>query len=209
MLELAALGPPARVLDVGCGAAQTLRHMKLNRPAELLGVDTNVRALALGCRFARLENLPVTLATATAYALPFREDSFDLVFSRVALNYMHQRRALTEIVRVLRPGGIIFCRAERIWHDFSLIVRSRTARSLVCRCRDFGYGMIQSLTGSQMMPGSRMRGGRAFATAHRLGQILRSLGCHVLRRTESPNCPMILGHRTQLIVVARKEPGPV
>jgi SAM-dependent methyltransferase len=206
MLELAGLCSGTRVLDVGCGAAQTLRQMELDRPIELLGVDTNPRALALGCRFARLQNLPVTLAMATAYALPFRDDSVDLVLSRVALNYMHQRRALTEMVRVLRPGGIIFCRAERIWHDFSLIVRTRSARWLVGRCLDLGYGVVHSLTGLQMTPGrSQLRGRRAFATEHRLGQTLKSLGCCVLRRTEIPNCQTILGHRTQLIVVARKD----
>ena len=175
------------------------------RPVDLVGVDTHSKALALGCQFARLENLPVTLARATAYALPFRDGGFDLVLTRVALNYMHQRTALTEMVRVLRPGGILFCRVEGIWHDLSLIAGSRSAPDLLCRGLDFGYGIIHSLTGWQMTPGSPLRGGRTFVTSSRLVRILESLNCRILRITESPNGPKLLGHRTQLIVVAQRE----
>ena len=139
--RLGAIGPRVRVLDVGCGAAQTLRLLEPDRPVERAGVDTNLRALALGCQLAGLERIPITLAAATAHALPFREGSFDLGLTRVALNYMHQRRALTEMARVLRPGGFLFCRVERVWHDLSLIVGSPSSAALLCRCRDFGYGV--------------------------------------------------------------------
>ena len=206
MLELGAIGPRVRVLDVGCGAAQTLLQMEPDRPVDLVGVDTSLNSLAMGCQFAQFQNVPVTLAMATSYALPFRQGSFDLVLTRVALNYMHQRRALSEMVRVLRPGGFIFCRVERIWHDLSLIVRWRSTRGLVCRSRDLCYGVINSLTGWQTVPGSLLRGGRAFATAGQLVRILKSLGCRVVRDTESPNCPSILGRQTQLTVIAQKEP---
>ena len=158
ILELGAIGPRIRVLDIGCGAAQTLRLLEPDRPVEMAGVDTNLRALALGCQFSRLERIPITLAVATAHALPFREGSFDLALTRVALNYMHQRRALTEMVRILRPGGFLFCRVERVWHDLSLIVRSPPSTALLCRCRDLGYGLIHSLVGWQTTPGSVLRG---------------------------------------------------
>jgi SAM-dependent methyltransferase len=207
LLELDAVGPQVRALDVGCGAAQTLRLLQPDRPVELFGVDVDLSALALGCRFALLEGLSVTLAMAPAYALPFRECSFDLVLTRVALNYMHQRRALTEMVRVLRPGGTLFCGVEGIRHDLSYMVRSRSLRALVCRCRDFGYGVVHSLVGWQPMPGSTLRGGRTFATAYRLGRILESLGCRVCRASESPDGPEFMGRRTQLIVIARRAPS--
>ena len=205
ILSLDAIGPRVRVLDVGCGAAQTLRSLEPDRPVELVGVDANVRALALGSQFARIERIPLLLAAASAYALPFQDQSFDLILSRVALNYMHQRRALTEMIRTLRPGGFLFCRVERIWHDLALIADSPSPKALACRCRDLGYGVIHSLAGSQPTPGSTLRGGRAFATAGRLRRSLESLDCHVLRVVESPNGPKFLGHRTQLVVVAQRE----
>jgi SAM-dependent methyltransferase len=207
MLEIGAVGCRVRVLDVGCGAAQTLRLLESGRPVDLVGVDLDLSSLALGCRFAGLEGIPVTLAMASAYALPFREGSFDLVLSRVALNYMHQRQALTEMVRVLRPGGYLFCGVERIWHDLSYMVGSRSLRALVCRCRDCGYGVVHSLMGWQPTPGSTLRGGRTFATARRLGRILESLGCRVCRVLESPFSPEFMGRRSQLIVIAQRQPG--
>lgn len=206
MLKLDAVGPQVRALDVGCGAAQSLRLLQPDRPVELVGVDVDLSALALGCQFASLEGRLVTLAMASAYALPFRECSFDLVVTRVALNYMHQQRALTEMVRVLRPGGYLFCGVERIWHDLSCIVGSRSLRALVCRSRDFGYGVVNSLMGWQPMPGSTLRGGRTFATARRLGRILNSLGCRVCLVSESPHGSEFLGRRHQLAVIARRVP---
>jgi SAM-dependent methyltransferase len=207
MLELDAVGPRVRALDVGCGAAQTLRLLGPDRPVELVGVDVDLAALALGCRFALLEGLSVTLAMASAYALPFRECSFDLVLTRVALNYMHQRQALTEMVRVLRPGGYLFCGVERIWHDLSYIAQSRSVRGFVCRCLDLNYGVVHSLVGWQPTPGSTLRGGRTFATARRLGRILNSLGCRVCRVSESPFGTAFMGRRHQLIVIAQRQPS--
>ena len=139
-LELDVVGHWGRVLDVGCGAAQTLRLLERDRPVDLVGVDVDLTSLALGYYFAQIESLPVTLAMATSHALPFKDGSFDLVLARVALNYMHQKRALTEMVRVLRPGGFLYCRVARVWYDLSRICHSRSIRDMARRCRDLGYG---------------------------------------------------------------------
>ena len=207
VLELSAIGPTVRALDVGCGAGQTLRRLDPDRPVELFGVDTDTAALALGLRLAEVEGVGLTLAGASATALPFREGTFDLVLTRVALNYMHQFSALGEMARVLRPGGFLFCRVERIWHDLSLVRAAGGPKALVCRLRDLGWGTIHALTGRQPIPGSSVRGGRVFASAGRLRRILSRLGCRVIHAAESPNGPLLVGRRTQLIVVARKEGG--
>jgi SAM-dependent methyltransferase len=207
VLELSAIGPTVRALDVGCGAGQTLRLLDPDRPVELFGVDADTVALALGWRLAKAEGVEVTFAGASATALPFRQGTFDLVLTRVALNYMHQRSALREMTRVLRPGGFLFCRVERIWHDLNLLRATRGPKALVCRLRDLGWGTIHALTGWQPTPGSPFGGGRAFASAGRLRRILSHLGCKVIHAAESPNGPLLVGHRTQLIVVARKGGG--
>jgi ubiquinone/menaquinone biosynthesis C-methylase UbiE len=92
-----------RVLDIGCGAGQTLLACAAeNRQA--VGVDYDFEALRLGASL----NVPASLAQATGEQLPFRDASFDFVFSRVALPYMKIPAALAEIARVLQPGG-------RVW----------------------------------------------------------------------------------------------
>ena len=203
-LELGDVGQLGRVLDLGCGAAQTLRLMERNLPVDLVGIDVDLTSLALGYYLAQTESLPVTLAMATSHALPFKDGGFDLVLSRVALNYMHQRRALTEMVRVLRPGGFLYCRVARFWYDLARICDPRSFRDMARRCRDLGYGVVHCLTGWQPVPGTALRGGYAFVAAFRLVRMLNSLGCEVRCVEESQESIKFLGQRTQLVVLAQK-----
>lgn len=89
------------VLDVGCGAGQTLLALDLSAGILLCGVDVDESALRLG---SRLESR-LLLARARGEMLPFADDCFDAVLCRVALPYMDVSLALHEMERVLRRGG--------------------------------------------------------------------------------------------------------
>ena len=93
-----------RVLDIGCGAGQTLIAADL-KGASAFGIDFDLEALQLGSRLGR----DVHLACASGEQLPFADGIFDFVFSRVALPYMRIPLAVGEIARVLRAGGQIWC----------------------------------------------------------------------------------------------------
>ena len=54
----------------------------------------------------RLAPPNIRLVCAAGENLPFADERFDLVFSRVALPYMDINRALREIARVLKRGGL-------------------------------------------------------------------------------------------------------
>jgi SAM-dependent methyltransferase len=92
------------VLDIGCGAGQSLIAMRLEPHQLACGVDPNESALELGRKLTDR----VRFAAATGEALPYAAETFDLVFSRVALPYTNIPRALAEIARVLRPGGTVW-----------------------------------------------------------------------------------------------------
>ena len=97
--------PDARsVLDVGCGAGQCLIALGLRADVEAVGLDRDRDALSLGTEWTS----DVRFICGSGESLPFADDSFDFVFSRVALPYMHVPTALREIHRVLAPSG-------RIW----------------------------------------------------------------------------------------------
>ena len=103
------------MLDVGCGAGQTLIALELGDTVNPYGVDIDFGALQLG----RALTQRVRFACAAGESLPFRAGSFDFVVVRVALPYMDIPTALAEIRRVLRPGG-------RLWlvlHPASMVVR--------------------------------------------------------------------------------------
>ena len=89
------------ILDVGCGAGQTLIASPIPDGAVAVGADVDAGALALG----RQLTSRVRFVRAAGEALPFAAASFDLVVSRVALPYMDLPVALAEMRRVLRAGG--------------------------------------------------------------------------------------------------------
>jgi SAM-dependent methyltransferase len=203
-LAAASLGPAATVLDVGCGAGQTLRVLEPYSPAERIGIDVDLDALVFGSRVAGIQGQEIAFGHATAYSLPFRDGQFSHVLCRVALNYMHQRRALSEMVRVLRPGGYLYCRFERIWFDLGRLGRARGGREVLCRLRDLGLGASHALVGWQPVPGTRGGGGRAFGSVRCLSTMLRRSQCNVVRVEENRNCPRYLGRANQMTILARR-----
>jgi len=92
----------SRVLDVGCGAGQTLIAAY---PYQLtFGIDIDLSALRLG----RTLTNNIYFACSKAEILPFPSGEFDLVVARVSLVYTDLRRSLAEIRRVLKPGGLLW-----------------------------------------------------------------------------------------------------
>lgn len=98
-----------RVLDVGCGTGYAMRWLRERfKTEEVYGVDLFLQAAALW-----RENDVDTAAVASADWLPFRAEQFDLVtvFDVVyQLSKDDAVMALSEIWRVLKPGGFLFIR---------------------------------------------------------------------------------------------------
>lgn len=136
-------GEAQRLLDAGCGTGGTLS--KLAGLAELYGFDYSEFALAF-CRgrgFSRL-------AAGDLTALPYRGDCFELVVNCDVLEHVDDDRAgLAEIVRVLRPGGVLVLTlpAHRfLWseHDEALAHRRRySARQLRQMLQEAGLEVVK------------------------------------------------------------------
>lgn len=98
--------PSARVLDVGCGSG-TLTRLLGRWPgvASVTGVDPGTPLIEKARELARgLEN--VVFREADGGALPFEGGIFDVVTLDSVLSHMREpERALTEALRVLRPGA--------------------------------------------------------------------------------------------------------
>lgn len=94
------------VLDFGTGTgivAQALLELGFNR---VVGVDVSEHMLRLAKR--NLAKHPVKLVQADGHHLPLADGSVDAVVSRWALWVLpNPRRAVEEMVRVLRPGGVV------------------------------------------------------------------------------------------------------
>ena len=98
------------VLEVGCGAGHGVRWAA-RRGARAVGVDLSTGMLAAARRIDGEIGTRAPLVAGDAERLPFRDASFDRVFSAFgALPFVADAPgALTEMHRVLRPGGAIAC----------------------------------------------------------------------------------------------------
>jgi len=110
MLERIALTPGAAVLDVGCGPGTDVFDMvELVGPTgRLVGIDASEVMLAEARRRAKEFDVPITFEVGDVRALPFPDDTFDVCRAERLLEHVSDpERALTEMVRVTRPGGRI------------------------------------------------------------------------------------------------------
>ena len=108
-----------RILDVGCGAGQTLIGSKLSDGVFAVGVDVDHSALALGTQMGKQLAPNIHFIRGYGEALPFESEAFDLVICRVSLPYMHIARALSEISRVTDTGGDLWL----VLHPFSMTAK--------------------------------------------------------------------------------------
>jgi SAM-dependent methyltransferase len=121
-------GRAARILDAGCGTGNNLEHFRTwGAP---VGIDLSEEAV----RFCRERG--VTVARGSVLSLPFPDRTFDLVTSFDVLYHRwitDDRAAVGELVRVLRPGGLLFVRVpalKMLWgaHDEAVYSRHRYTR---------------------------------------------------------------------------------
>jgi SAM-dependent methyltransferase len=102
------LGPVAgaRVLELGCGAAAGSRWLA-GEGARVVGLDLSAGMLRHARAAADRTGVRVPLVQADALALPFRDDSFDIVCTAFgAIPFVDDSAAaMREVARVLRPGG--------------------------------------------------------------------------------------------------------
>jgi len=98
--------PSADLLDVGCGAGHA-SFAAAQKVSTVTAYDLSEGMLAVVAQEAQKRGLSnITCAQGPAEALPFADNSFDIVISRYSAHHWHDMQAaLIEIRRVLKPGG--------------------------------------------------------------------------------------------------------
>ncbi len=122
------IAPGMRVLEAGCGYGRNLVHL-LREGCEVFALDQD----AAGIEHVR--ELSASLATdlpaenfqvGLIEQMPFPDGLVDVVICSAVLHFArderHFRAMLAELWRVLRPGGMLFCRlGSRIGMDFERV----------------------------------------------------------------------------------------
>lgn len=104
------LRPGMRLLDCGCGPGSiTVDLGEVVAPGEVVGIDIEEKQFEVGRAYACERGVTnVRFETGNIYELPFESNSFDAVFAHAVLYHLKTpRKALTELLRILKPGGVI------------------------------------------------------------------------------------------------------
>ncbi len=117
--ELASLcnvGAGTRVLDVACGTGESACYLAERLGADVCGVDRSPSQIHRARGKAAARGLLVRFREGVAAALPFADDTFDVAICECTLCLLDKTAVLHEMVRVIRPGGVVGMH-DLFWHD--------------------------------------------------------------------------------------------
>jgi phosphoethanolamine N-methyltransferase len=110
-----------QVLDIGCGAGGITCYLAQALGAgHVTGFDVELPVIKTAGKLASQRGLEdqVSFVHAPPGPFPFPDQSFDLVFSKDAIVHVFEKDKLfSEIMRVLKPGGIFAASDWMISHD--------------------------------------------------------------------------------------------
>jgi ubiquinone/menaquinone biosynthesis C-methylase UbiE len=123
IFSLAGVKKEEKALDVGCGTG--IYSVELaKRGVVTSGIDGSLGMLGYAKAKARKVGLTVSFSQADALALPFPDDFFDLVVSINMLCFVKEPdRSISEMRRVVRPGGRIVIGALNRWSPWAALRR--------------------------------------------------------------------------------------
>lgn len=95
------------VVDLGCGSGKNLIPL-IQRGAQVIGIDLSPELIELArARLAEAALRRADLCVASAYETNLPEGVADVVLCAAILHHLELGRAKQEILRILRPGGLL------------------------------------------------------------------------------------------------------
>jgi len=121
VLEMARIRPGEKALDVGCGTGN-FSFMLAQKGLEVVGLDISPHMLKQAWKKAEGENISLEFVQGNIYDLPFNDETFDLVLSVTAFEFLSDpKAAASEAWRCVKPGGRLLIAAladKSPWTEF-------------------------------------------------------------------------------------------
>jgi ubiquinone/menaquinone biosynthesis C-methylase UbiE len=140
-----------RLLDVGSGAGQIVRHLLkyADKDATITGFDLSPEMLRRARN--RLNTDRPQFLSADLTRLPFADGSFDCVTCGYVLEHLPEAKpGLAELARVLQPGGRMFLATSEdsfggAWTSRLFLCRTYNRQELLQTCRETGLEPVKEL----------------------------------------------------------------
>ena len=123
---LKAIGYNKRIVECGCGTGQLSHFLQLNHN-EVLGVDMSIGSLKLAVEHKRRNRLLRSgFVQMNLFDLAIKTGSFDVAITQGVLHHTFDpKRAFTEVVRTVKPGGIVVVGLYNRWGRIPTWIRSK------------------------------------------------------------------------------------
>lgn len=114
-----------QILDISTGTCNSLyKHGWMSLNADYTGLDLSETMLLQGAELMAGRSVPMDFVLGDATQLPFETESFDIVLNYGAVNgFSDVKRALEEMSRVVKRGGIVLFLDEQLYSSASLVER--------------------------------------------------------------------------------------
>lgn len=177
----------SHVLDVGFGGGEEMRAV-VGRGCKVVGIEYD-EALAIRGRAAGL-----TVCRAAAEHLPFASGSFDGLMCKVVIPYTDEARAIAEIARVLRRGGIGHIAYHGLGYSYRYLFTETNWKRRLYGARTIVNTQVYRLTGRRL-PG--FWGDTVYQAPASLGHYYRRAGLELIEEHLSPRfagAPVFIYH---------------
>jgi ubiquinone/menaquinone biosynthesis C-methylase UbiE len=155
-IDLAQLQSGETVLDVGCGTGTLalIAKKRVGTTGRVCGIDPATQQIARARSKAARRGLPIDFQIGVIERLAFPDQSFDAVLSTLMMHHLPddlKRQGLSEIARVLKPGGrlviVDFKRTEKHEHhgqDTHLGAGEMGLQDLPALLQETGFSQIET-----------------------------------------------------------------
>jgi ubiquinone/menaquinone biosynthesis C-methylase UbiE len=161
------------LLDVGCGQGDDVRALaqRVAPAGDVVGVDLSERMIAAASQGDVPSN--VSFLVADAHSLPFADNTFDGVLEERTLQHVENPvKVLSEMVRVVRPGGIVVA-SEPDWETVTIDSTDRLATRAIAH--DLCDQQIRHGWAGRQLAGHFTRLGLSNVQVYPVTLVLRSL----------------------------------
>lgn len=156
VINLMQVEPQARILDcgVGNGSLSIALDSLMKGSVDFHAIDTSAEMLVQAKSVMQRAGLNPHLQQADVLSLPYEDQSFDVVMAAHVLEHLPDpRRALAEMVRVLKPGGMVFLCVTRpslfgrlvqfLWRTWAITEQEGIAWLNASQLVDVGYQPVR------------------------------------------------------------------